>query len=97
MRLTAASDSTSASSVGMTIQDRLRFSACPIARRSRSPKSDGAGFGAATGFGAGAATVDAEDLAFSAGTPLPERKNGIRMAHSYGRLRLHSMRAITLH
>jgi len=77
MRLTAASDTTSASSVGMMIQDRFRFSACPIARRSRSPKSEGAGaiLAAAMGFGVGAAT-----LAFSTGAPLPERQNGIRIA-----------------
>src|SRR3954454_20729869 len=77
MRLTAASDSTSASSVGMMIQKRLRFSACPIARRSRSPKSEGAdvALGAATGFAAGAAAS-----AVSTGAPLPERQNGIRIA-----------------
>src|SRR5437868_5491701 len=70
----------------MMIQDRLRFSAWPIARRSRSPKSEAAGttLVTAAGFAAGAAIP-----AFSTGAALLERQNGIRIAHSYGRLRLH--------
>ena len=76
--LTATSDSTRANRVGMMIQPRLRISAWPSARRSRSPASDAVN-GAET-EGAGVATARC-----TTASSLPARQNAKRIAHSRGR------------
>src|SRR2546429_3997852 len=68
--LTAASDATSASTVGTMIQFRLRISAWPSACRSRSPDSD-----AATGFGAEGAGVAITRCITSLSLPHPRTPN----------------------
>src|SRR6266404_5002972 len=79
-RLTAAIESTAASTVGMMIQPLLRTSAWPSARKSRSPDS-----GAAASLSvAGAAVATAHWTAVFSLPALsaPARQNAKRIAHS---------------
>src|SRR4051794_24567683 len=89
-------ESTAATTVGMMIQARLRFSACQIRRRSRSPVSgaalNGAGFrsvglelaGAAFGArGTPAACTGALALSLALSLTLSRRQNAKRMTRSY--------------
>ncbi len=89
-RLTVASESTAASTVGTTIQPRLRISAWPRACRSRSPEA-----GTAAGFwtaGAGFAMA-----LWTRALSLPARQNAKRIVHSRGRHDSTRPLAITLH
>src|SRR3954468_4337747 len=89
MRLTIATDVTSASTVGTMIQPRLRANAAPSACRSMSPDSTGAGGGAtdagfASMLGSSSARLAAtfETARSTTALSLPARQNAKRIEHS---------------
>src|ERR1700690_2565992 len=95
MRLTAAIESTAASTVGTMIQPRLRSSAWPSTRRSRSPDTAEAAGLVLAGAGLAAARWT---TGFSLPAPLPAPQNPKRIAppprrYDFTRLaRLHSIK-----